>query len=230
MNKAKSVLVAAGVSLAMIFTLSCSSDDGNGTSSDDTHGDSGNFTDSRDSKTYKWVRIGEQIWMAENLNYDADNSKCYIGYGTSEDYCPKYGRLYNWATVMNEAAGSTTNPSGVRGICPEGWHVPSDVEWDELIATVGDAAGNKLKTTNGWGYDEQPNFDGTDEYGFSALPGGDGSHSGFYEAGVRGNWWSATESSASDAYSRNMRSANSTVGRSFASKTSLYSLRCLRDN
>ncbi|MDR2581883.1 MAG: hypothetical protein LBC75_00200 [Fibromonadaceae bacterium] len=71
--------------------------------------------DSRDGKTYKVVKIGSQTWMAENLNYDAKDSKCY---GNNEGYCQKYGRLYNWATA--------------KTACPNGWHLPTEADWTQL--------------------------------------------------------------------------------------------------
>src|SRR5215469_10890371 len=87
----------------------------------------GSFTDSRDSKTYRTVVIGTQTWMAENLNYNATGSKCY---NDSTQYCDLYGRLYDWTTAMAGVSSSSANPSGVLGICPVGWHLPSDAEWN----------------------------------------------------------------------------------------------------
>jgi len=128
----------------------------------------GSFTDSRDKKTYKTVRIGEQVWMAENLNYNAKDSKCY---GNNSANCAKYGRLYDFKTVNNA--------------CPSGWHLPSDSEWEELSKAVGGAA-KKLKAKSGW----NNNGNGTDELGFSALPGGSGSSGGgFGNIGNQGLWW-----------------------------------------
>ena len=127
------------------------------------------------------VRIGNQTWMAKNLDRATKNSKCYEN---SPDSCAKYGRLYTWTDA--------------RKACPSGWHLPSGAEWTQLTDFVGGAstAGRKLKSTSGWNY----NGNGTDEYGFSALPGGNGSSGGnFSSAGNYGYWWSATENNAYNA-------------------------------
>jgi len=187
---------------------------------------SGSFTDSRDNRSYRTVQIGQQTWMAENLNYNASGSACYYN---ASDSCAKYGRLYNWATVMGGASSSTLSPSGVRGVCPVGWHVPSDAEWTALTNAVGGSstAGTKLKSKSGW----YNNRNGTDDYGFSALPGG-GRWSGgdFDGAGYYGLWWSATELGASDAWGRDMYNNYDNVNRYSIRKTNLFSLRCVRDS
>jgi len=127
---------------------------------------SARFIDKRDGQVYKAVKIGDQWWMAENLNYDTTGGYCY-----SDDcgtYAGTYGRLYVWNTAMG---GSTTE--GARGICPEGWHMPTNTEWTTLINFLGEAtvAGGKLKTT-GTTYWTTPNLGATNESNFSALPGG----------------------------------------------------------
>ena len=196
------------------------------------------FTDSRDGTTYKRVQIGNQVWMAENLNYEATGSKCgneSAGRLTenSED-CNKYGRLYNWSTAMNGASSSSFSPSGVRGACPVGWHIPSDAEWAVLTDFVGGAstAGTKLKSSQYWKY-YGPSYTGTDDYGFAALPGGIGGSDGsFYYAGDIGDWWCATEYDAYVACGRSMYYYNEYVGRYYGSdngKTNLFSVRCVQD-
>jgi len=183
------------------------------------------FTDSRDGKTYKKVTIETQTWMAENLNYDATGSVCYRN---SSDSCAKYGRLYEWSTAMGNKPSSSASPSRVQGVCPVGWHLPSDAEWTALTDAVGGAstAGTKLKSTSGW----NNNGNGTDQYGFSALPGGYGSSDGYFSyAGYGGYWWSATEDDANLAWSRRMYYDSENVSRVNNGKTYLFSVRCAQD-
>ncbi len=195
----------------------------------------GLLTDNRSNppQTYKTVVIGTQTWMAENLNYAASGSKCYgdNSGGDSQGNCVKYGRLYNWSTAMNNSASSNNVPSGVRGICPDGWHLPSDAEWDALMTAVGGSstAGTKLRSATGWntksGY-----IPGTDDYGFSALPGGYGGSDGnFYNVGINDYWWSATEDNSYYAWSRDMYYDISDVYRSYSNMSRLFSVRCLQD-
>ena len=185
-------------------------------------------TDCRDNQTYKTVVIGTQTWMAENLNYAVDGSFCY---DNSESNCTLYGRLYIWAAVMGVAStyNSVTLGDSVnhQGICPDGWHVPRSSEWDTLEDYVGGSstAGTVLKSTSGW-YDDG---NGTDAYGFSALPGGLYYGSGFYGVGYDGYWWTATEYSSTGAYSRGMYYDGTYVTTGGYSKPYGRSLRCLKD-
>ena len=169
------------------------------------------FTDSRDGKTYKTVKIGEQIWMAENLNYDASGNKCYDNRVAN---CEKYGRLYDWNTALEA--------------CPSGWHLPSLDEYEALDNTVGggNTAAKKLKSASGW----NNNGNGTDEYGFSALPGGYGDSDGsFFSVGETGDWWIASEHSGDDAYYRRMLYVYESTHWHNYSKSSLRSVRCVKD-
>jgi uncharacterized protein (TIGR02145 family) len=168
------------------------------------------FLDNRDGKTYKYVTIGTQKWMAENLNYNASGSKCY---SNSDANCTKYGRLYTWATA--------------KTVCPSGWYLPSDAEWRTLEGYVGSNAGTKLKAASGWG--ASSNSNGTDDYGFSALPGGYGKSDGsFTNAGGYGYWWSSTEYDADSAYGRGMDYDDASVFRYNRAKSLLYSVRCVQ--
>jgi len=171
------------------------------------------FTDSRDGKVYKKVAIGRQVWMAENLNYNIPRAKTDVCYKKSEDNCAKYGRLYNWNDAM--------------GACPAGWHLPSDAEWTALTDYVGGSktAGMKLKSTSGW----YNNGNGTDEYGFSALPSGYGSSDGYFSnVGNYGGWWSATEGGTNYAFYRYMNYYGHVL-RDGNGKAYLNAVRCLQD-
>ena len=113
----------------------------------------GSMTDPRDGQVYKTVKIGNQTWMAENLNFKTAGGSCFHGRTTN---CLRYGRLYPWYSAMEA--------------CPEGWHLPDSTEWNALFAAVGgiESAGKSLKFTEGW----RNGGNGTDEFGFSALPVG----------------------------------------------------------
>ena len=141
------------------------------------------FTDSRDGQVYRIVQIGSQVWFAENLNYAAKGSKCYDNKAAN---CAKYGRLYDWKSALTA--------------CPAGFHLPTYNEWTTLVDYVGGEkmAGKKLKSKTGW----NNNGNGTDNYGFSALPGGYGESGGrFSNAGIYGYWWSATVYVVDDVWS-----------------------------
>ena len=132
---------------------------------------------------------------------------------------------------MDGEASSTTNPSGIQGVCPAGWHVPSDAEWTELTDYLGgtSVAGGKLKET-GTTHWASPNTGATNETGFTALPGGARDTDGrFYDIGYDGVWWSATESNATSAWIRFMNWSYSVVIRLDVSKKVGYSVRCVRD-
>ncbi|MDR0287618.1 MAG: hypothetical protein LBI03_07965, partial [Clostridiales bacterium] len=171
--------------------------------------------------------------MAENLNYRGTEpdtiGKCY---SNNTSNCKKYGRLYNWATAMalSTSCNSSFCASQVsakhQGICPSGWHIPSNADLDALMTAVGVSAGTKLKATSGW----NNNGNGTDNYGFSALPGGGGNSNGnFYNVGDDGRWWSSTEGSADYAYYRIMDGNRTVVSLGNGDKTVLKSVRCLQD-
>src|SRR5690554_146950 len=213
---------------------------------------SGTFIDSRDGNEYNWVQIGDQVWMAENLAYlpsvnmvadgseDAAGSYYYVyGYdGTNvadakaTDNYATYGVLYNWTAAMNGEASSTTNPSGIQGVCPAGWHLPSNAEWTELTDYLGgtSVAGGKLKET-GTTHWNSPNTGATNETGFTALPGGYRYDYGtFDDIGYGGCWWSATEDNATRAWDCGMSYGDSYVYRTYGfSKDVGLSVRCVRD-
>ena len=208
------------------------------------------FTDPRDGNHYNTVKIGNQIWMAENLKYlpsvvgpgtGSQTTPYYYVYGydgtnitdakATANYTT-YGVLYNWSAAMNGAASSTTNPSGIQGVCPTGWHLPSDAEWTELTDYLGGTtiAGGKLKET-GTTHWASPNTGATNETGFTALPGGYRNNNGtFLDLGYYGSWWSATENNAATAWSRLMNFNSSIVFRNYYYNKELgFSVRCVRD-
>lgn len=171
------------------------------------------FTDPRDGKTYKTVRIGNQIWMAENLNYvTSSGSWCY---DNKTSNCNTYGRLYDWQTARNA--------------CPPGWHLPSDAEWKQLTDYLGgtDVAGGKMKSTKSW---REPNTGATNSSGFSGLPGGCRYYNGdFTYIGDYGYWWSSTEYTTGSAWYRSLHYNPSTVNRNYYVKPNGFSCRCIRD-
>lgn len=178
------------------------------------------MTDSRDGQIYKTVKIGDQTWMAENMNY-ADSTKtpsmqprswCY---NNKAENCAVAGRLYTW-----EAANDA---------CPEGWHLPTQMEWNTLFTEVGgqSIAGKILKSQTGWG----SYGNGTDGVGFSALPAGDRVNYGeFYNGGHRAIFWSATENSGNRAYNVCLSNDGEDVRQEgFPYKNNWFSVRCLQD-
>ncbi len=139
------------------------------------------FVDSRDGKTYSLVKIGDQTWMAQNLNYQTKGF-CWC-YKDDSLACEKYGKLYRWESAMKS--------------CPQGWHLPNDKEWKVLFDFLGGSkiAGGKMKTKNGWVDDKGTS---TNSSGFTAIPSGQGLNTG---VGIGGNlgvghiavWWSSTK-------------------------------------
>jgi uncharacterized protein (TIGR02145 family)/uncharacterized repeat protein (TIGR02543 family) len=170
-----------------------------------------------EGQTYRTVVIGGKTWMAENLNYDTANNRGSWCYDYNPDYCAKYGRRYDWNTAMS--------------VCPDGWHLPTEDEWDELVIAAdgvdGRSAGRRLKATTGWGVD----YNGTDDFGFSALPGGDACQT---SVGYGGSWWTATEdgeiSRGREAYLKNMGYNYTYVASGLWSKSCARSVRCVGDD
>jgi uncharacterized protein (TIGR02145 family) len=197
------------------------------------------FTDSRDGKSYTTVQIGSQCWMAQNLNIgtktigSADQTNNSIiekyCYGDLESNCDVYGGLYQWNEMMQYV---TTE--GVQGICPTGWHLPTDAEWTTLTTYLGgeSVAGGKLKETGTIHW--FPNTGATNESGFTAVPAGYrydyGGTFGFGSIGNYGYWLSSSESSAGSAWTWGVNYGGSSVGRYGYPKYNGFSVRCLKDN
>lgn len=187
-----------------------------------------NFLDIRDGITYQTVQIGTQCWMKENLNYD-DNSGNSWCYDNNSSNCSIYGRLYIWSALMNGSSGSISNPSGVQGLCPVGWHIPSDAEWTELTNYLGgeSIAGGKLKGT-GTIYWNSPNTGATNSSNFSARAGGYKDISNFYNINLDSFWWSTTED-GSDVWVRNLLYNNNAVLHYSTLKVYGGYVRCIKD-
>ena len=211
----------------------------------------GFMTDSRDGQTYKTVTIGRQTWMAQNLNYKADSSWCGGGVKIAriEGDCSKYGRLYSWAAAMDSAGTWSTSGRGcgygltctsigtVRGVCPEGWHLPDSSEWRALIDLGGGkrVAGKILKSMSGWErfndngeYTDRGN--GTDAFSFSALPAGLRKSDGFFhDQGDRANFCSSTENGGINAYIMFLTFDKNEAFLDNYYKNYAYSVRCIKD-
>ena len=218
----------------------------------------GELVDDRDGQKYKTVKIGEQWWMAENLNYaytgvPVDNGP-YTSDSTSWCYdnvpanCAKYGRLYTWAAAMDSVGEWSSSGKGcgygktcsvasagsatlVRGVCPKGWHLPSNDEWEVLLSAAGGSstAGAKLKSATGW--KAYIGITNEDAFGFSALPAGYRYYDGSY--GIEGKFagfWSCTEDGSNGASAMNLYYTDADAnlyGKRY--KTSGYSVRCVKD-
>ena len=218
-----------------------------------------------DGNTYDAVQIGEQIWMAENLRTTryADGTTIPMGTSTSSttayryapgpnysndenmDYVAHSGYLYNWPAVMHGESSSETNPSGVQGICPNGWHVPSDLEWNRLTTYLSNHSdylcsgssyniAKALASTSGWQLsDEHECAVGNDPStnnasGFSAPPAGD--YNGNYlDFGFRAYFWSATSNSDYVASGCYINYKYASVTRISSIRCNGFSVRCLHD-
>ncbi len=233
--------------LQWTISTSCSSSTDNVVIAFNQDGAGSTLTDA-DGNTYNTVYIGSQLWMAENLKVtqeadgtaiptvtddntdgstddewanlgDNDNDKAYCYYNNNASgEAAIYGALYTYAAA--------------KDACPTGWHLPTDAEWTELENYIANdhsgTEGTALKSTSGW----NDSGNGTDNYSFSALPGGYRSNylGTFYNVGYRGNWWSSTEHSSSFAYYRYLYYHNADVYRLSNNKSYGFSVRCVRDN
>ena len=188
------------------------------------------------------VTIGTQVWMTKNLDVSTfrngdpipeaksneewkkagENKQpawCY--YNNDPANGAKYGKLYNWYAVNDS-----------RGLAPSGYHIPSDAEWTKLTDFLGgeSVAGKKMKYTDFWADNDGESGNGTNESGFSGLPGGLRNFNGaFYSIGEYGYWWSSTEGVSGSACSRYLSYATGSVYRYYGSKNYGFSVRCLRD-
>jgi len=217
-----------------------------------------------DGNIYQTVKIGKQLWMRENLKttHYADgtalingsgvgdisgdyNTRYYFAYNDDESHVATYGRLYTWSAAMNGEENNEINPSMVRGVCPTGWHLPSDYEWMELELYLGitelqahstEWRGNKeglILRESGpehWSNIFQDYVSGTNESGFTALPGGSRLYNeSFREITRRANFWTATESISQFAWTRRLYYNHKDIYRYDDYKSRGYSVRCVKD-
>lgn len=207
----------------------------------------GELVDNRPEQpqVYKTVRIGEQVWMAENLRYvrPGGGSECY---NPANDLCDEYGQLYSWPAAMDiDDSYLESDWEGLdglhQGICPEDWHLPSDEEWQTLEAhllmgefqlehwgqrTTGNV-GFKLKTIEGW----DANGQGSDEVSFAAKPAGfkNGTRENPLKQGSFTGFWTSTQEDNTQAIDRTLTSESKGISRMIISKRTLYSVRCIKD-
>lgn len=212
------------------------------------------ITDDRDGKVYKIVKIGKQWWMAENLNYaDSVTTPSLKGkswcYNDLEENCDVAGRLYTWTAAIDSVklATDADNPRDCgqyhdcgylgrfQGICPDGWYLPRDGDWETLFEAVGGKlemtgnyanAGKALKSQLGW----SNKGGGTDAYGFAALPTGRRNGSGFESIGSRASYWTATQSSTVQADYEGLVSASNDAFSFYSEFIEVaFSVRCFKD-
>jgi len=168
------------------------------------------LADARDNKTYTYVTVGEQVWMAENLDYNASGSRCY---NDSIAYCQTYGRMYDWNTALTA--------------CPNGWHLPNSDEWRELVDFAGGSvnAAKKLKAKETW----LNEYDNLDAFGFAALAGGgDGNSAAGYPVGKYATWWASTEANGKAGFFTMHSGSNLYIVDANDSKNIPHSVRCVK--
>ena len=213
-----------------------------------------------EGNVYATVQIGNQCWMRDNLrtthyadgtaipldsSYTNSAEPCYYDYSSSAIPLTQRGYLYNWPAVMRGASSSNTNPSGVQGICPTGWHVPSDAEWTQLTDYVSSQSeylcsnnteniAKALSSTTDWSSSSSTcavgnNMDLNNTTGFSAMPAGYRYNLGFTNSGKYAYFWSSTEASLGNSWYRSFYYNYAYVYRNNYGKHLGYSVRCLRD-
>lgn len=179
--------------------------------------------DFRDSNVYAVMEVDSQMWFAENLRH-----KTGVFIENPNNPSSNYGLLYNWATTMNNASASGSIPSNVQGVCPNGWHVPSYLEFDKLVDKFGFSAGAAMKSTTGWL--NNGNGDNTSKY--NALPAGWAYSSNYVGLGETAMYWTTTD----NPYDRNwvsmiaMKASDRYVTKTDTLlKTYMASCRCMKD-
>lgn len=207
----------------------------------------GTLTDPRDGKTYRTVKIDGKNWMAENLNYaDSVRTPSLLTgtwcYNENDTNCNALGRLYTWGSAIDSVALATEQsldcgylkkcriPDEIQGICPPGWRLPNDGDWNRLLKAAGNNKGSVLKSRCGWANDGN----GTDDFGFAALPAGGGNGTDqFTGFGTAAHFWTssggAEASSASQITFYDDYSNYVYVGSGLGNKNLVFSVRCIQD-
>jgi len=193
----------------------------------------GTFTDARDGETYRTVKIGQQVWMAENLRFKAENS---FAPGNEEQNVAKFGRLYTWTSALNiPPEFSEQSPAkdldmyhkikedNYQGIAPEGWHIPSLKEWEQLLSNLPPkSTGDELRSACFWG------VPGEDSFGFFAVPAGYRFDNGsFYRFSRRARFWCKDEYGKSNAYRLSI--TNKTFDIEGVYRSDAMSVRCIKN-
>ncbi|MBR5983708.1 MAG: hypothetical protein IK025_08335 [Bacteroidales bacterium] len=199
------------------------------------------FVDERDGNHYGAIKIGSQIWMTENLRYEGNIPLgSETSYTTAYRYYPDnnssnvatYGYLYNWPAAMNGASSSSANPSGVQGICPNGWHLPSKAEWSQLTTVLGgdSTAGAMLAgNASAWENGTLTNSEYFGTIGFGALPAGY-SLDYYRNFGHDAHFWTSTEYDNGNAYYRSIHYNYTYIGEPHTDHEDYgFSVRCVRD-
>ncbi len=191
----------------------------------------GEIVDGRDGKTYRTLSWLGRTWMAQNLDWSGPTPHKGLCPGLAADSCARYGRLYTWKEAMASSNSSLSSPSGVAGICPDGWHLPSTAEWNDLANLLGgrNVAGDSLRLPGAW-----PAPTGRDAIGFSALPAGQGyTDSTFLNRGTDAYWWSTEATSPSEATRFNLTDAAAAlyISRGYISGSviQMASVRCVKN-
>jgi uncharacterized protein (TIGR02145 family) len=227
-------LIVFGCILPTLMLVNCTKNDNPTPENPDNTPDEGEFTDARDGKTYDWVKIGNQIWMAENLAFQVDTGG--LAYENIEDSVFIYGYLYNWWTA--------------NAVTPEGWHLPSDDEWNQLESyliengfsydgVIGNKGiGKSLASENRWNNSDIPgaigypdSLESRNSTGFTSIPGGGlfASDSSFTGIGDIGRWWSNSEFGSTNALYRFMDYNFEGVYSEDENKSNGFSVRCIKD-
>lgn len=215
--------------------------------------------DDRDGQMYGIVKVGDDVWMAENLNYDYNEgtAKSYC-YDDDLENCKKYGRLYMWSAAMDSAAKFSDDCKGcgnfaseaerivapssaIRGVCPENWHIALSDEWNDIVSMSGmdkKSIGKDLKSTSGWDLLDSVGINGTDAFGMNILPSGNFYYKKdslvFASIGSRAEFWTNIDRTASNSFIVGLHSSDTelylgAISDNMRTKDHGFSIRCVKN-